>query len=220
MKKLLAVMSVMAMTMPAAARGFDTDIGSWRREMREIRVAEPKPVEVRRTETDAAGCAVMKLEDVVISRGVLSSDFTVESGGREIGTIEKDGSSIVIKSGSAVAAKTSGSTVTDCAGTVIGSVEELAGSDSSSFAIKDASGRIVATSGEVDGHSMILKGSGGMVAVQNNHWLKDSYKVSVSGVDPRLAAMAVMMNNTALYRRAAQRRRDNPREHHGGRGDR
>jgi hypothetical protein len=188
--------------------------------MREIRVAEPKAVEVRQTETDAAGCAVMKLDDVVISRGVLSSDFTVESGGREVGTIEKDGSSIVIKSGSAVAAKTSGSVVTDCAGTVIGSVEELSGEGSSSFAIKDASGRIVAASGEVDGHSMILKGSGGMVAVQNNHWLKDSYKVSVSGVDPRLAAMAVMMNNTALYRRSAQRRRDNPREHHGGRGDR
>jgi hypothetical protein len=220
MKKLLAVMSVMAMTIPAAARGFDTDLGSWRREMREIRVAEPKAVEVRQAETDAAGCAVMKLDDVVISRGVLSNDFTVESGGREIGTIEKDGSALVIKSGSAVAAKTSGSVVTDCAGTVIGSVEELAGSDSSSFAIKDASGRIVATSGEVDGHSMILKGTGGMVAVANNHWLKDSYKVSVSGVDARLAAMAVMMNNSALYRRSAQRRRDNPREHHGGRGDR
>lgn len=220
MKTMIAVLSVMAMTIPAAARDFDGDIGSWRREMREIRVAEPKPVEVRRTETDASGCAVMRLEDVVISRGVLSSDFTVESGGREIGTIEKDGSNIVIKSGSAVAAKTSGSTVTDCAGAVIGSVEELAGEGSSSFAIKDASGRIVAASGEVDGHSMILKGSGGMVAVQNNHWLKDSYKVSVSGVDPRLAAMAVMMNNSALYRRSAQRRRDNPREHHGGRGDR
>lgn len=220
MKKMLAVLSVLAMTVPAAARDFDRDIGSWRREMREIRVAEPKPVEIRPTETDSAGCAVMKLDDVVISRGVLSNDFTVESGGREIGTIEKNGSSIVIKSGSAVAAKTSGSTVTDCAGTVIGSVSELEGSDSSSFAIKDASGRIVAASGEVDGHSMILKGSGGMVAVQNNHWLKDSYKVSVSGVDARLAAVAVMMNNTALYRRAAQRRRDNPREHHGGRGDR
>lgn len=220
MKTMIAVLSVMAMTIPAAARDFDGDIGSWRREMREIRVAEPKPVEVRQTETDASGCAVMRLEDVVISRGVLSSDFTVESGGREIGTIEKDGSNIVIKSGSAVAAKTSGSTVTDCAGAVIGSVEELAGEGSSSFAIKDASGRIVAASGEVDGHSMILKGSGGMVAVQNNHWLKDSYKVSVSGVDPRLAAMAVMMNNSALYRRSAQRRRDNPREHHGGRGDR
>ena len=220
MKKLFAVMSVMAMTIPAAARGFDTDLGTWRRGMREIRVAEPKAVEVRQTETDAAGCAVMKLDDIVISRGVLSNDFTVESGGREIGTIEKDGSSIVIKSGSAVAAKTSGSVVTDCAGAVIGSVSELAGEGSSSFAIKDASGRIVAASGEVDGHSMILKGSGGMVAVQNNHWLKDSYKVSVSGVDPRLAAMAVMMNNSALYRRSAQRRRDNPREHHGGRGDR
>lgn len=220
MKRILAVLSVLAMTIPAAARDFDSDIGSWRREMREIRVAEPKPVEVRRTETDPAGCAVMKLDDVVISRGVLSNDFTVESGGREIGTIEKDGSVLVIKSGSAVAAKTSGPVVTDCAGTVIGSVEELAGEGSSSFAIKDASGRIVAASGEVDGHSMILKGSGGMVAVSSNHWLKDSYKVSVSGVDPRLAAVAVMMNNTALYRRSAQRRRDNPREHHGGRGDR
>lgn len=67
---------------------------------------------------------------------------------------------------------------------------------------------------------MILKGLGGMVAVQKNHWLKDGHRVSVSGVDPRLAAMAVMMNNPAPYRRSAQRRLDNPREHHGGRGDR
>lgn len=220
MKKILAVMSVMAMAIPAAARDFDSDIGSWRREMREIRVVEPKAAEVRRTETDAAGCAVMNLDDIVISRGVLSSDFTVESGGREIGKIEKDGSSIVILSGSAVAVRSAGSVVTDCAGTVIGSVEDLAGSGSSSFVIKDASGRIVATSGEVDGHSMILKGSGGMVSVQNNHWLIDSYRVSVSGIDSRLAAVAVVMNNSALYRRSAQRRRDNPREHHGGRGDR
>ncbi len=219
MKKILAVLSVMALTIPVAAREF-SDIGEMRREMREHRVAEPKAVEVRPTETDSAGCAVLKLDDVVISRGVLSSDFTVESGGSEIGKIEKNGSDIVIKSGSAVAAKASGSVVTDCAGTVIGSVEELAGDSSSSFAIKNAAGQIVATSGDVDGHSMILRGSGGMVAVQNNHWLIDSYKVSVSGVDARLAVVAVMKNNTALYRRSAQRRRDNPREPRGGRGDR
>jgi len=217
MKKTLALLSVMALTIPAAAREF-SDLGDWRREMREIRVAEPKAVEVRPTETDAAGCAVLKLDDVVISRGVFSSDFTVESGGREIAKIET-GSEFAIKSGSAVSAKTSGATVTDCSGKVIGSVEELAGDDSSSFAIKDASGRIVATSGAVDSHSMVLRGAGGMVSVQNNHWLKDSYKVVVSGIDARLAAISVMRNNAALYRRAAQRRRDNPREP-GGRHDR
>lgn len=219
MKKTLAVLSVMALTIPAAAREFN-DIGEWRREMRERRVAEPRAVEVRPTETNAAGCAVMNLEDTVISRGMLSSDFTVESGGREIGRIEVDGSRYVIRSGAAIAAKTYGSAVTDCNGLVIGYVEELAGPDSSSFAIKNAAGEIVASSGQVDGASMILKGSGGMVAVQNNHWLIDSYKVSVSGVDARLASVAVVMNNSALYRRAAQRRRDNPREPHGGRGDR
>ena len=219
MKKTLAVLSIMTLTVPAFAHEFN-DMAEWRREMREQRVAEARAVEVRPTETDAAGCAVMKLEDIVISRGLLSSDFTVESGGSEIGKIEKNGSDFTIKSGSAVSAKTSGSVVTDCAGTVIGSVEELAGDSSSSFAIKDATGRIVATSGEVDGHSMVLRGSGGMVAVSNNHWLIDSYKVSSSGVDSRLAAVAVVMNNAALYRRSAQRRRDNPREPHGGRGDR
>ncbi|MDD5304113.1 MAG: hypothetical protein PHS14_13515 [Elusimicrobia bacterium] len=220
MKKTLAVLSVLALTIPAAAREFN-DIGSWRQEMREHRVAEPKAVEVRSTETDTAGCAVMKLDDVVISRGLLSSDFTVESGGREIGKIEKNGPDIVIKSGSGIAAKTSGSVVIDCSGAVIGSVSELAGDSSSSFAIKDASGRIVAASGAVDGTAMTLSGSGGTVTVTNNHWLIDSYKVSVSGVDARLAAMAVVMNNSALYRRAAQRRRDNPTgPRRGERGDR
>lgn len=219
MKKTLAVLSVLALTIPAAAQELN-DIGAWRREMREHRVAEPRAVEVRPSDLNAAGCAAMSLEDTVISRGVLSNDFTVESGGREIGKIEVNSSGYVIRSGSAVSARTSGSTVTDCAGKVIGFVEELAGSDSSSFAIKNAAGQIVASSGQVDGASMILKGSGGMVAVQNNHWLIDSYKVSVSGVDARLASVAVVMNNSALYRRSAQRRRDNPREPHGGRGDR
>ncbi len=208
MKKTLAVLSVMALTIPVAAREFN-DIGEWRREMREIRVAEPKAVEVRPTETDAAGCAVLKLDDVVISRGVFSSDFTVESGGAEIAKIET-GSELTIKSGSAVAAKTSGATVTDCSGKVIGSVLELVGDDSSSFAIKNAAGQIVATSGNVDGPSMVLRGPGGMVSVQSSHWLKDSYKVVVSGVDARLAAIAVMRNNSALYRRANEQRRNNP----------
>ena len=219
MKKTLAVLSMMTLTLPAFAHEFN-DMGEWRREMREQRVAEAKAVEVRPTETNAAGCAVMKLEDIVISRGLLSSDFTVESGGSEIGKIEKNGSDYTIKSGSAISAKTSGSVVTDCAGTVIGSVEELAGDSSSSFAIKNAAGQIVATSGDVDSHSMVLRGSGGMVAVANNHWLIDSYRVSVSGVDARLAAMAVVMNNAALYRRSAQRRRDNPHEPRGGRDER
>jgi hypothetical protein len=218
MKKTLAVLSVMALTVPAVAREFN-DAGSWRQEMRQNRVAEPKAVEIRHTETNAAGCAVLKLDEVVISRGVFSSDFTIESGGSEIGRIET-GSGYVIKSGAFVSARTSGSAVTDCSGKVLGYVEELAGSDSSRFAIKDASGRIVAASGEVDGTAMILKGSGGMVAVSNNHWLIDSYKMSVQGVDARLATMAVMLNNAALYRRSAQRRRDNPHEGHGGRGDR
>ncbi len=215
MKKTLALLSVMALTIPAAAREFG-DIGEFRREMREQRVAEPKAVEIR-TETDAAGCAILKLDDVVISRGVFSSDFTVEAGGREVGKIE-GGSEYTIKSGSAVSARTNGSAVLDCSGKVLGFVEELAGDSSSSFAIKNASGQIVATSGNVDGHSMILRGAGGMVSVQNNHWLIDSYKVTVQGVDARLAVIAVMRNNAALYRRAAQRRRDNPREPGGRHG--
>lgn len=218
MKKLLAVMSVVMMTVPAVAREFN-DIGEWRREMRERRVEEPRsaPAPVRATPVDAKGCAMMTLDEVVISRGVFANDFTVEAGGAEIGKIERDGSAIVIRSGSAVSARANGATVTDCSGAVIGSVEEIAGDDASSFAIKDASGNIVAASGRVDGHSMILKGTGGMVAVQNNHWLIDSYKVSTSGIDARLAAVAVVMNNSALYRRAQQRRRDNPREPRGGR---
>lgn len=216
MKKTLAVLSVMALTIPVAARDHEfNDIGQWRREMREIRVAEPKAVEVRPTETDAAGCAVLKLDDVVISRGVFSSDFTVESAGTEIGKIEKNGDDITIKSGSAVSAKTSGATVADCSGKVLGSVEELASDDSSSFVIKNAAGQIVAASGSVDGHSMVLRGSGGMVSVQNNHWLKDSYKVVVSGVDARLAAIAVMRNNSALYRRSAERRRERQHDRSG-----
>lgn len=219
MKKTLVVLSIITMTVPAVAKEFN-DIGEWRREMREIHVKEPQAVIVAApAPVDAKGCALMKLEDVVISRGVFSSDFTVEAGGSEIGKIEVNRDGYVIRNGSAVAAKTSGATVTDCSGAVIGSVEELAGDSSSSFVIKNAAGAIIAASGNVDGHSMVLKGTGGMVSVQNNHWLIDSYKVSTSGVDARLAAIAVVLNNSALYRRAGERRRerDMDRPHRGGR---
>lgn len=211
MKKTLAVLSIVTLTAPAFAHEFN-DMAEFRREMREQRVAEAKAAEMP-APTDAKGCAAMKLDDVVISRGVFSTDFTVEEGGREIGKIEVNSSGYVIRSGSAIAAKSEGSAIKDCSGAVIGSVEETAGDGSSVFTIKDAAGNVVAQSGSVDGTSMILKGAGGMVAVQNNHWLIDSYKMSASGVDSRLAAMAVVMNNSALYRRSAQRRRDNPPEH-------
>ena len=201
MKKTLAVLSVLALTVPVSAREFN-DIREWRHEMREIRVPEAKVVTLAPAPTDAKGCALMKLDDVVISRGVFSTDFTVEAGGLKIGMIEINGDGLVIKNGSAVAAKTSGSLVTDCSGAVIGSVEELAGDSSSSFAIKNAAGQIVATSGDVDGHAMVLKGSGGMVSVANNHWLIDSYKVSVSGVDARLAVVAELFITTATDRKS------------------
>jgi hypothetical protein len=219
MKKTLALLSIVAMTIPLHAREFN-DIGEWRREMRERRIEEPKAVEVRATPTDAAGCAVMNLSDVVIGRGAFSSDYTIEANGSRIGEIEASGNGYVIKSGGAVAARSNGSTVTDCSGKVIGFVEELAGSDASSYAIKDAAGNIVAASGSVDDGDMVLKGTGGMIAVRESGFFSSNYKVDVSGVDARLAAVAVVLNNAAQWRRSAQRRRDNPHEPHGGRGDR
>lgn len=216
MKKTLAVLSLLSFTVPVSAREFN-DIGEWRHEMREIRVPQAHVVEFVPAPTDAKGCSLMKLDEVVISRGVFSTDFTVEASGAKIGEIEVKSDGFTIKSGAAVSAKTAGTVVTDCSGAVIGSVEELAGDSSSSFVIKNAAGAIIAASGEVDGHSMVLKGTGGMVSVQNNHWLIDSYKVSSTGIDARLAAVAVVTNNRALYRRAAQRRRDNPHEPRGGR---
>lgn len=218
MKKTLAVLSILSMTVPVGARELN-DLGEWRREMREIRAPQARVVEFTPAPTDAKGCSLMKLDEVVISRGVFSSDFTVESGGSKIGEIEISGDGVTIKSGSAVSAKASGSVVTDCAGAVIGSVEELAGDSSSSFVIKNAAGAIVAASGEVDGHSMILKGAGGMVSVQNNHWLIDSYKVASSGIDARLAAMATIMNNRALYRRSSERNRERMSDRPHGRHD-
>jgi hypothetical protein len=149
----------------------------------------------------------------------LSTDFTVEAGGNEIGEIEVSGGEYVIRNGGAVSARTVGARVVDCSGAVIGSVEELAGDGASAFVIKDASGNIVATSGPVDGHAMVLKGTGGMVASLDNHPIIDSYKVSAQGVDARLAAIAVMRNNAALYRRSAERRRESMGDRPRGRRD-
>lgn len=218
MKQTLAVMTVVMVTVPAVAREFN-DIGEWRREMRERRVEEAasKPVEVPAVPRDSHGCAALRLDDVVISRGVFSTDFTVEKDGVEIGQVEVARDGFTIKSGDAVSARVSGGRVTDCSGTLIGTVEEIASDDASTFAVKDANGVIVAASGSVDSHSMVLRGAGGMISVQNDHWLKDSYRVTSSGIDARLAAVVTLMNNKALYRRAQQRRRDNPHEPRGGR---
>lgn len=223
MKKTLAVLSLLALNLPAAARPDHeiNDLHAWRQEMRELRAEqrEFKPVAKPAAPVDAKGCALMKLDEVVISRGLLSTDFTVEAGGAEIGAIEVSGGEYVIRNGGAVAARTNGAQVVDCSGAVIGSVEELAGDGASAFVIKDASGIIVATSGPVDGHTMVLKGTGGMAASLNNHPIIDSYKVSSQGIDARLAAIAVMRNNAALYRRSAERRRENMADRPHGRHD-
>ncbi len=230
MKKILAVVSILSVIAPAAAiareREFNGDLAEWRREMREQRVAEARAREIPPTPParGADGCAVMNLDGATISRGVFSSDFDVENGGSKIGVVDSGSKGWTLKNGSAVAASivSDGSVVIvkDCSGNVIGSVVESASSEQSHFTIKDAAGNAVAQSGWVDGHSMVLKGAGGMVSVLNSHWLIDSYTISIHGVDQRLAAAAVLMNNAALYRRSGERNRENRMDRAGGRADR
>ena len=158
---------------------------------------------------------------------MFDNDYTVKIDGQEVGKVESRGSGLTYTAsgaGQATVSFSEGSfgrqaAVTGCNGEALGSVVETDSHDSSRFIILDASGRAVASSGDVDGTSWVMSGLGASAMIKNDNWLVDRYALSMTGIDGRLVLTAAIMNNQALYARAAQRRRENPPEH-GDRGDR
>jgi hypothetical protein len=169
-------------------------------------------------------CAVLSLNGATVGRGLFQNDYTVKIAGREVGKVEAGGSGFAYTAGGRRQADVSFSfgvdgvrraTVVGCDGETLGAVVETDSSDSSRFRVEDASGRLLAGSGGVDGTTWALSGPGASATVTNADWIRDDYALAMSGVDGRLVLTAAIMNNQALYRRAEQRRRDNPREPHG-----
>jgi len=162
-------------------------------------------------------CPVLDLSGATVGRGLFGGDFVVSIGGRDVGKVERDGDGWSYKAGAAPQAKIeitpSGSartaTVTGCNGEIVGRVVEEDGSDSSRYRVENASGRVIAETGAVDGTSFGLRGAGTAASVANAHWILDRYTLSSGGMDGRLVLAAALMNNDALYRRAAERRREN-----------
>lgn len=170
-------------------------------------------------------CPVLDLSGATVGRGLFGGDFVVTIGGRDVGGVKHDGDGYAYEAGGAPQAKIeiagSGSartaTVTGCSGEIVGRVIEQDGSDSSRFRVENPSGRVIAESGAVDGTTFAMSGAGGAAKVENAHWLLDRYTMSSSGIDGRLVLAATLMNNDALYRRAAERRRENMGERGGRR---
>jgi len=169
-------------------------------------------------------CPVLDLSGAIVGRGLFGSDFDVKIGGRDVGAVKHDGDGYAYSAGGAPQAKieiaADGSartaTVTGCNGEIVGRVIEVDGSDSARFRVENASGRVIAESGAVDGTSFALSGSGASAKVENAHWALDRYALTSSGIDGRLVLASALMNNDALYRRSAERRR----ERMGERGER
>jgi hypothetical protein len=168
-------------------------------------------------------CPVLSLNGATVGRGLFENDYTVKIGGEEVGKVESGGSGMRYTAGGAGQADISFSfngeggrraTVVGCDGETIGSVYEMDSHDASRFRIEDAAGRPIAHSGDVDGTSWVMAGPGVSASITNDHWLVDRYALSMSGIDGRLVLTAAIMNNQALYRRADERRRENPREPH------
>ena len=162
-------------------------------------------------------CPVLDLSDATVGRGIFGNDFTVTIGGRDVGAVKHDGDGYAYSAGGAPQAKIEitpsesarTATVTGCDGEIVGRVVEEDGSGSSRYRIENASGRVIAESGTVDGTSFGISGSGVSAKVENAHWMLDRYAMSSAGIDGRLVLAAALMNNDALYRHAAERRREN-----------
>lgn len=163
-----------------------------------------------------------KLDGAVIGHGLFASDFDVSVGETKIGKIETGSGSYAFKNANGdviVSAKVETrvegllkvATLTDASGTKIGSVSESIANDCSVFTIRDAAGATVAMTGCVDGSRFELALDGAKLgAVSSANWLLDKYRVDSldARVDPRAAAIAVVMNDAAGYARASARNRE------------
>lgn len=196
-------------------------------------VAAPAAVPARAVvAAKAAGCPVLNLQGATIGRGVFDSSYEVKLNDAVFGTIKGDGDGYVYKdnygniAAKAATEKINGGTrslVTDCSGAPIGLIEEAVGSDSSDFVLFDATGKIVAQTGWTSSSSISFRTDSGetVAEAKNAHWLLDRVQLSLTPkADPRLVAVASVMNNAAGYRRAAERRRERMADGPHGRADR
>lgn len=233
--KLPSVLTVL-LAVPAASQVSFGDLEGFRREMSGIKVAVPqaRPIAPAALHSGAGG----DLGGVTVGRGLFGADFGVYRGEREIGEIDVSvvggfagaareysvclGGRKVMKAvaGRGERGATVTSAVEDGEGVRVGSVDEIEEHGASRFVLRDASGAEVAASGWVTGHSFMMKGAAGSSSVESAHWLFDRYELKAEGVDSRLAMTALLMNNTALYRRAAQRNRELQGDRPRGRYDR
>jgi len=220
--------------LPAAAQVVSIgDVSGFREALKGVEApASPssRPLEAAAAAGAAAGaaraaCAVLSLNGATVGRGLFQNDYTVKVGDQEVGKVASSGSGWTYTAGGASQASVAVSdvqsgrraTVTGCDGETLGSVVETDASGSSRFVITDASGNVVAYSGDVDGTTWSMTGSGASASIKNDHWLLDRYALTMSGVDGRLVLTAAIMNNQALYRRSSQNR---PQHEPHGRGDR
>lgn len=155
---------------------------------------------------------VPSLIGATIGRGVFANDFDVKwPSGDTVGRIKHVGGGYIFETAAGVIAAAAGGLVTDGQGTQIGKILENSREDCGSFTVYDAKDVKVAETGCIDRTTFDAALAGEPRAiVKNDHWLKDRYKITAisSGLDHRLVAMLVVMNNAAIYRRSERRERE------------
>lgn len=152
-------------------------------------------------------CPMISLSGATIGRGLFGGDWSVREGAKTIGFVSPTGGDYRLFVAGAetairVARRPDGAiaTVSDCAGKVLGTVEETDGHGTGHFRVKDAAGKVLA-SGDSQGTSFDVRGPGGWATVANDHWLLDRYKVTTEKLDSGLVAALTLLNDEELYRR-------------------
>lgn len=230
MKKKTPALSLMSLlfSFPVAAQVVEVgDLSAFKEALKSVKAPSAPSAGAAPAAPGAKACASVELSGATVGRGMFQTDLRVDKGDAEVGRVSHDGSRYLYVVGGATAAeadvKGDGdrkvATVLDCAGRVVGTIVEEDSGDSSRYTLADASGKVLARSDATSGPAVTMMGDGGFATIRNAHWILDKYALETSGLDSRLVLMTAAMNDSVLYRRAAERRREHIGDHH-GRGDR
>lgn len=229
MKKKTPALSLMSLlfSFPVAAQVVEVgDLSAFKEALKSVK-APSAPSAGAAPGAAAKACAAVELSGATVGRGMFQTDLRVEKGDAEIGRVSRDGSRYyyVVGGATAVEADVSESgerrvaTVHDCAGAVVGVIVAEDSGDSSRYTLRSPAGAVLARSDSTSGPAVTMIGDGGVATIRNAHWILDKYALDVQGLDSRLVLMTAAMNDSQLYRRSAERRRERIGDHH-GRSDR
>jgi hypothetical protein len=215
MKKASLLLLTLAVSLPAAAREAGYMYGLDGEDVKEMIKEQPAPeaAATKPAAEEGASCVYLSPNELAISRSVYAEDYSVFSDGRARGFVRRDEDGYVYEVGGSVAARIPVAvtddgrfriaTVKGCGGAIVGRIVERDADGASEYTFTDASERELARSVAVREATWSASGRRGSVKlqIQKTNWLYDSFSMTMSGIDPRLALVAAVMNSESVHRR-------------------